>query len=70
MNDNLTCPYCKYSDDKCNFPDFFVEDDNTSPEIRNQNFLLKGIQSCGYNVVTCGMCGQVFLHEILPNRRE
>jgi len=29
--------------------------------------ILKEIQSIGYNVVTCGSCGDVVLHRLLNN---
>ena len=60
MNE-LSCPYCNFTGELCDFPDFFYEegDDNA---LNEQLKILQEIQELGYNVVTCGHCGDVFLH--------
>lgn len=58
MIDECKCPYCGYRDDYCAFPDLFYEGDYTQ---KKQYKLLKEIQNLGYNVITCGMCGEVFI---------
>lgn len=60
---NLICPYCKYQNEECNFPDLFYDDINNDFYIKQQLQNLKEIQQLGYNIVTCGDCGQVFIHK-------
>lgn len=55
------CPHCGYEDDYCNFPDLFYPDKNNSKEINRQLNLLQKMQDYGFNIVTCGMCGNVFI---------
>ena len=59
---DLTCPYCNYKGDYCDFPDLFYTDMNNTPELDEQYTLLRELWSKGYNIVTCGNCGQVFIH--------
>ena len=58
----LRCPYCGYIGDECDFPDFFVEGDDYSPH--EQVELLHELWKHGFNIVSCGMCGDVFIHKI------
>lgn len=60
----LQCPYCGMVGDCCDFPDFIIDDcDNTAGEAE-QYKLLEKLWDKGFNVVTCGHCGDVFIHEI------
>lgn len=60
----ITCPYCGFTSDECDFPDLFYPDSNNTAELNKQLELLEEIQKLGFNVVTCGDCGQVFIQEI------
>lgn len=64
MNNDLTCPYCKYKGEYSDFPDLFYSDKNNTPELDEQYELQDELISKGYNIVTCGDCGQVFIHRI------
>lgn len=65
MNERyLKCPYCSYESDESNFPDLFYEDLNNSPEVNKQYRLLEDIWTNGFNIVTCGNCGQVFIQKL------
>lgn len=56
----LECPVCGYINDHCYFPDLFVAE--TSPKMQEQEKLLVEMQEAGYNIVTCGECGNVFIY--------
>ena len=60
----LKCPYCNFEGDECDFPDLFYTDCESAKEIIEQEKLLNEIQSHKLNIVTCGMCGDVFIHRI------
>lgn len=60
----LKCPYCGLKSDECNFPDLFYTDCESSKEIIEQEKLLNEIQSHKLNIVTCGNCGEVFIHKM------
>lgn len=63
----LTCPYCGFTPDECDFPDLFYDDYDdcdVTCEMKRQLDLLKALQELGYNIVTCGNCGQVFIQDI------
>lgn len=64
MNNDLICPYCKCTNEKSNFPDLFYEDLNNTLNLKQQLQNLKELQALGYNVVTCGDCGQVFIQKL------
>ena len=55
----IICPYCGYQEEPSFFPDFVWEGE--------QGRILKEMQSYGFNVVTCGDCGDVIL---LDEREE
>ena len=58
----LKCPFCGADGDVCGFPDLFYEaDEDDFPEQCKYQY---AIQKAGYNIVTCGCCGDVFIHEI------
>ena len=63
MTEELTCPYCGHNSDPCDFPDWLWADGDVElyPE---QYQILMEIQQVGYNAVTCGQCGDMFLHRI------
>ena len=66
MND-ITCPHCGFTEDHCFFPDIFCEDARLlggKIEYAAQAKLLEEIQRKGFNVVHCGECGYVLIHEI------
>lgn len=60
MTNYVKCPHCGYRGDECNFPDLYSEFEEKA-EYREQYKLLKQMQDLGYNVVTCGMCGNVII---------
>lgn len=57
----IKCPYCNYTNEECNFPDLFYEG---CPNLKEQYKLLQGLWTLGYNIVTCGECGQVIIVKI------
>lgn len=59
-NDELKCPYCGFEDDVSNFPDLFYE----GCEYPKQYKLQRELQEKGCNIVTCGMCGDVFIQKL------
>jgi predicted nucleic-acid-binding Zn-ribbon protein len=61
---DITCPHCGFTEEPCFFPDLFCEDEGDNYDIHDQVILLQKIQSKGFNVVTCGECGYVLIHEI------
>lgn len=60
----LRCPHCDEVQEPCNCPDLFYEDINNSKGLNEQYKLLLELNECGFNIVTCGHCGQVFIHKI------
>lgn len=60
----ITCPYCGFTSDDYDFPDLFYTDYDVTCEMKKQLERLTALQELGYNVVTCGACGQVFIQEI------
>lgn len=60
----LTCPYCGFTSDEYDFLDLFYDDYDTTYEMKKQFELLTALQELGYNVVTCGDCGQAFIQDI------
>ena len=60
----LKCPHCEHYQEFCDCPDLFYVDVTKSKEWTEQEKLMAEINSCGYNIVTCGHCGQVFIHRI------
>ena len=63
-NKDIICPHCKYCNEDSNFPDLFYEDSNNDLYIKQQLQNLKELQQLGYNIVTCGNCGQVFIQKL------
>lgn len=59
--DEYTCPFCGDKSDICNFPDLFYSDANGTDSWNEQVKLLEELQTKGYNIVTCGDCGQPFI---------
>lgn len=59
---DLTCPYCNRGGGYSDFPDFITDDMNNTDGEDEQYNLLKELWSKGFNIVTCGDCGQVFIH--------
>lgn len=66
----LRCPYCGYTGELCNFPDLFWEDCDNTKEINKQYELLEQMWDKGFNIVTCGDCGQVFIHKLMRTNNE
>ena len=69
--DELTCPHCKTKGEPCDFPDLyydgcgddFEDEDEETQELYNEQAKLQlELQQLGYNIVTCGNCGDVFIH--------
>lgn len=59
---DLRCPYCGCVGDYCDFPDLFYDDADNTPELNEQVILQEEMWDVGFNIVTCGNCGQVFIH--------
>lgn len=57
----IECPYCSQLMEEADMPDLFYSDSQNTKELRAQLKLLKEIQANGYNIVTCGNCGQVLI---------
>ena len=60
----IRCPYCGAEMDESNFPDLFYEDADNTKGLNDQCKLLEELQSTGFNVVTCGNCGDVLITKI------
>lgn len=60
----LKCPHCEHYQEFCDCPDLFYVDAMRSKDWNEQEKLMAEINSYGYNIVTCGHCGQVFIHRI------
>ena len=58
--DDLKCPHCGFEDEICNFPDLFYEGCKYPEQFK----LIEELQSKGYNIVTCGMCEDVFIQKL------
>ena len=58
----LCCPHCEHYMEFCDCPDLFYSDASNSKGLNEQLKLLEEMQTHGYNIVTCGNCGQVFIH--------
>ena len=58
--DDLKCLYCDFENDISNFPDLFYD----GCEYPEQYKLLQELQDVGYNIVTCGACGYVFIQKL------
>ena len=61
-NEILKCPHCEHYQGFSDCPDLFYEDSDNNRDINEQLKLLVEMQRKGFNVVTCGNCGQVFIH--------
>lgn len=59
----LQCPYCGFTGDFCDFPDLIIEDEEQTAGEAEQVELLEKLWVKGFNVVSCGHCGLVFIHE-------
>ncbi len=57
----IECPYCSQLMEEADMPDLFYSDSQNTKGLNTQLKLLKEIQANGYNVVTCGNCGQVLI---------
>lgn len=61
MLDIIKCPHCSTVNEPCYFPDLFYSDCNNSEDINKQVKIQEELQYLGYDIVTCGNCGQVFI---------
>ena len=61
---DITCPHCGFIEEPCFFPDLYETGLRESHEWHGQSVLMEKIQNWGFNVVTCGQCGFVILHEM------
>lgn len=68
MTNDLKCPYCNFEDEPYSFPDLFYQDSKNTEEINMQYELLKELWDKGFNIVTCGNCGYVFIHKIQEHK--
>ena len=57
----LECPYCNNIVEHQDCPDLWSNEKH--PDYKKQEKILKNMQKCGFNVVTCGICGGIFLIE-------
>jgi len=60
---DITCPHCGFTEEPCFFPDLYQTEVYEGNKYNEQAVLLDKIQQWGFNVVTCGQCGLVILHE-------
>lgn len=67
MTEELTCPYCGHNSDPCDFPDWLWADGDVELYPEQYQILLE-IQAVGFNAVTCGQCGSMFLHRCGNNQ--
>lgn len=58
----LQCPFCGFTGDFCDFPDLFYEADEES--YNEQYQYQQSLIDLGYNIVTCGHCGDVFIQKM------
>lgn len=58
----LKCPFCEHYQEFAECPDLFYSDETNTQPINEQLKLLEEIQNKGFNIVTCGHCGQVFIY--------
>lgn len=63
-NECLKCPHCECYQDFSDCPDLFYPDDDCTSDLYKQYKLQLELNQNGYNIVTCGHCGQVFIHKI------
>lgn len=63
-NEFIKCPYCNALHEPSGCPDLFYTNDTNTSEINEQVVLQTELQTLGYNIVTCGNCGEVFIHKI------
>lgn len=62
--DLLKCPHCGYEGEPCDMPDAFYHDLDNTPEIEEQARLQEELWTHGFNIVTCGECGLIFIHRV------
>lgn len=60
-NDYIKCPHCDNIVELKDCPDFWSNEECS--DYKKQEKILKKIQKCGFNVVTCGICGGIILIE-------
>ena len=60
MIEKIKCPHCKQTMEACDAPDlyYFGEEDKDYQEQYN---ILCDMQKNGFNVMTCGFCGEIIL---------
>lgn len=63
-NEILKCPHCEQYQEFCDCPDLFYTDITNTTLIEKQYKMLLELNQLGYNIVTCGNCGQVFIQKI------
>ncbi len=59
--DYIKCPYCDNTVELKDCPDFWSNEEH--PDYKKQEKILKKMQKCGFNIVTCGICGGIVLEE-------
>lgn len=59
--DYIKCPYCDNAVELKDCPDFWSNEKYS--DYKKQEKILKRMQKCGFNVVTCGICGGIVLVE-------
>lgn len=59
--DYIKCPYCEVLIEERDCPDLWACENKI--EYRKQETILRNMQKCGFNVVTCGNCGGIILIE-------
>lgn len=64
IEDELSCPYCNWGGEYCDFPDLFYQNADNTIGLNKQYKLLQELWSVGYNIVTCGCCGNPFIIKI------
>ena len=62
VGEYIKCPHCNFISDPCDFPDLYCTDTDRNQYTEQYELLMK-MQKWGFNIVTCGHCGSVVLHE-------
>ena len=62
VGEYLKCPHCNFISDPCDFPDYYCTDSDKA-DYPEQYKIFRRLQDWGFNIVNCGQCGSIVLHE-------
>lgn len=62
VGEYLKCPHCNFISDPCDFPDYYCTDSDKA-DYPEQYKIFRKLQDWGFNIVNCGQCGSIILHE-------